>query len=222
MKKIKIDQYLKYYTLWHLRYSPDGKKAVFVAYDGDYEANAYLYNLYLLDLETGKTRRLTATGAETSYFWEDNTHVLFTAARSAKEKKRKADGESFTVYYRLAVDGGEAVPAFELPLPAGELLPTGDGRFYFTSSIDMRYPDFYKTDKEGRAKINKEIKADADYVVMEENPFWTNGGTYTLNKRTALFIYDPKTSEVRRVTEPTMAVAQVAVQGGKLFYIGEA
>ncbi len=222
MKKIKIDQYLKYYTLWHLRYSPDGKKAVFVAYDGDYEANAYLYNLYLLDLETGKTRRLTATGAETSYFWEDNTHVLFTAARSAKEKKRKADGESFTVYYRLAVDGGEAVPAFELPLPAGELLPTGDGRFYFTSSIDMRYPDFYKTDKEGRAKINKDIKADADYVVMEENPFWTNGGTYTLNKRTALFIYDPKTSEVKRVTEPTMAVAQVAVQGGKLFYIGEA
>ncbi|MBQ4506805.1 MAG: S9 family peptidase [Firmicutes bacterium] len=222
MKKIKIDQYLKYNTLWNLRYSPDGKKAVFVAYYGDYDENVYKYNLYLLDLESGETRRLTSLGSESSFFWEDDTHILFPAVRSPKEKKRKEAGESFTSYYRLAVDGGEAMPAFELPLPAGELFPTGDGRFYFTSSINKLYPDFYKEGKEGRDKINKEIKADADYVIMEENPFWTNGGTYTLNKRTALFIYDPKSGEVCRITEPSMAVASVAAQGGKIFYLGEA
>ena len=63
----------------------------------------------------GTLRQLTALGKEGQFVWEDETHILFPAVRSAAEQKRQKAGEQFTSFYRLDVTGGEALPAFTLP-----------------------------------------------------------------------------------------------------------
>ncbi len=219
MKPLELDQFLQYKFLSDVRFSPDGKRAVFVVRSADEKENNYPAYLYLY--ENGKEKRLSGLGQEGSFFWEDDTHVLFPACRTPAEKKRQEAGESFTSYYRLAVDGGEAQPAFELPLSAGELFPMDDGRYYFCAQINRDEPDAYLLSKEDKEKKIAEKKKDADYEVLEEHPFWFNGGTFRSGERTALFVYDSKDGSVRRMTEGDTDVSSVAWAGGKLWFLCE-
>ncbi len=220
MEPLKIDEFYSYKFLSQLRWAPDGKKAAFVMSECDVENNGYKSYLYLI--EDGKTRKLSGMGKEASFFWEDDTHVLFPAARTPAEQKRSAEGDMTTSFYRLSICGGEAEKAFELPIPAKELFKTEDGRFYFFSPIIPACPDVHLMTPEEKAAKVKEIKDNADYIVLEEYPFWFNGDTHIESRRIALFIYDPADRSVKRVTEPKMSVSSAAVCGGKIWFTGAA
>lgn len=219
MKPLKLDQFMDYRFLSQLRYAPGGQQAAFVVSRCDRENNRYESNLYLY--RKGNIRRLSGLGKESAFFWEDANHVLFPACRSEDEKKRAEAGETFTAYYRLATDGGEAEKAFELPLSAGELHPMEDGRWYFTAEIDLCCPDAHLLSKEEREKKLAEEKKDADYIVLEEHPFWFNGGAHRNHRRTALFVYDSKSGSVHRLTPPDMDVSEAEYCGGRLYFLGE-
>ncbi len=219
MQPLKLDQFLEYKFLSNIRYSPDGKRAAFVVSRCDAEENGYCANLYLYD-ERG-IRRLSGMDKESAFFWEDDMHVLFAANRSADEKKRAEAGEAFTAYYRLAVDGGEAEKAFELPIGAGELMKMGEGKYWFIVSVDPDSPDDYLLSKEEKEKKRAEKKKDADYVVLEEHPFWMNGGSFRDKSRDALFTFDAKAGEIRRVTDGDMDVEDAEYINGKFYYWGE-
>lgn len=220
MQPLKLDQFLEYRFLSNIRYSPDGKRAAFVVSECDAGENGYRANLYLYD-ERG-IRRLSGMDKESAFFWEDDTHVLFAANRSADEKKRAEAGEAFTAYYRLATDGGEAEKAFELPVSAGELFRMGEDGYWFISAIDPDSPDDYLLSKEEAEKKRAAKKKDADYVVLEEHPFWMNGGSFRENKsRDALFTFSTRDGAVKRVTSGDMDVADAEWVDGKFYYWGE-
>lgn len=219
MKPLKLDQFLNYRFLSDLRYAPGGRQAAFVVSRCDAENNDYCSNLYLWDGQ--RIRRLSGMGKERSFFWEDEAHLLFPACRTAGEKKRAEAGETFTVYYRLATDGGEAEKAFELPLQAGELFPMGDGSYYFTADIRQDCPDLHLLTAEEREKRQAEEKKDEDYIVLEEHPFWNNGGAHRSRQRTALFTFDPAAGTVLRLTPPDMDVSDPVFCGGRLYFYGE-
>lgn len=219
MKPLKLDQFLNYRFLSDLRYAPGGRQAAFAVSCCDGENNDYCSNLYLWDGE--RIRRLSGMGKERAFFWEDETHLLFPACRTAAEKKRAEAGEAFTAYYRLATDGGEGEKAFELPLQAGELFPMGDGRYYFTAGIKQDCPDAHLLTPEEREKRQAEEKKDEDYIVLEEHPFWNNGGTHRSRQRTALFTFDPAAGTVLRLTPPEMDVSDPVFCGGRLYFYGE-
>ena len=216
MRPLKLDQFLEYKFLSNVRYSPDGRRAAFVVSECDAGENGYRANLYLHD-ERG-IRRLSGMDKESAFFWEDDTHVLFAANRAADEKKRAEAGEAFTAYYRLATDGGEAEKAFELPIGAGELMKMGEGKYWFVASVDPDSPDDYLLSKEEKEKKRAEKKKDADYVVLEEHPFWMNGGSFRDKTRDALFTFDAKTGEIRRVTDGDMDVEDAEYINGKFYY----
>lgn len=219
MKPLKLEQFLEYRFLSQLRYAPGGQQAAFALSRSDQENNRYESHLYLY--QKGSIRRLSGLGKESTFFWEDATHILFPACRQDAEKKRAEAGEPFTAYYRLATDGGEAEKAFELPLAAGELHPMEDGRWYFLSEIDLCCPDAHLLSKEEREKKAAEDKKNEDYIVLEEHPFWFNGGTHRNHRRTALFVFDSKEGNVKRLTPPEMDVSEAAYASGKLYFLGE-
>ena len=113
--------------------------AVFVRTEMDADDNSYKSNLFLL--RQGEIFQLTSGGEESSFAFEDNDNLLFAAARSKKEKEAKESGLSETTFYRISLNGGEAVRAFTLPLNVSKLEALGDGKFLISA------------DKIGRAHV---------------------------------------------------------------------
>lgn len=221
MEALKINQFYDYKFLSNVRWSPDGNRAVFCAAQADAEANEYKYELYLF--EKGDVRPLGPIGKDNSFFWEDDTHVLFPAVRGDEDKKRAEGGDIFTSFYRLSVEAGEAEKAFELPMKAGELKPAGENRWFFTAPIDHKYPDFHLMHADEQKAVKDEIRENEDYITLEEWPFWHNGGTHVERERNALFVYEPAADEscgITRITERLFDVASAVFADGCIWYTG--
>ena len=218
MEAIQMKDLLDYKFLSDVQFSPDGKAAAFVVSYGEEEENCYKRNIWIY--ENGKTRQLTGLGKEGKYFWEDSTHILFPAVRSDAEKKKKEEKEIFTSFYRIDIHGGEAVLAFTLPYSAGKIEAISDGKFWVSGSIDANYPDYYKMTEEERKKVHKQYKEDEDYEIIDETPFWMNGGTFMNKERDAFFIYDMERNESTRITEKLFAADSYVILGEKVYYTG--
>jgi len=219
MKQLKLEDFMTYRPLSRLTFAPGGARAAFVLTAVNEEKDGYDQSIWLY--EDGGVRRLTGLGKEGRFVWEDATHLLFPACRTAAEKKRAEAHDSFTAFYRLDIGGGEALPAFTLPFTAVDLKPLGDGRWAVTGSIDARQPDAYLLDRDGREALAKQYREDADYIVADEIPFWFNGAGDIAKKRTALFVFDPASGKTARLTAPTFDVGSFAVADGKIWFTGE-
>ncbi len=218
MKELKLDQFYDYLFLSELSYAPDGKSAACVAAKADPSENAYTRNIWLY--RDDEWCQLTAGGAEQGYFWEDESHLLFPAARSKAEKDRAAAGGQSTAFYRISTKGGEAVPAFTLPFAAVGLKRFDEHRLLVLGRIDANDPDYYKKTEEERAASDGERKENADYEVVTELPYYANGGGYVDRKRTALFLYDTESDRTERISAPLCDVASVTVLDKTVYFVG--
>ena len=104
MKSIQLDDLKNYTFLSNIEYAPGGEAAAFVAARADLEENEYERYIWLY--EKGGVRRLTGLGKEGSFTWLDSTHLMFSAVRSAAEKKRQESKDPFTSFYRIDIHGG--------------------------------------------------------------------------------------------------------------------
>ena len=216
MKQLQLKDFLKYTYLSAPEFAPDGKRAAFVAAKANEEENNYEFRLYLY--ENGAVKQLTDLGKERSFIWQDETHLLFPAVRSAKEKKRAEAKEAFTSYYIMDVCGGEALPAFTLPFAASSIKKLDEHTYAVTGSIDAHYPDYYKMTEQERKDVAKHYADEKDYEVFDEVPFWFNGGGVRNKKRTALFLVHTDPLQVERITEAYASVGSTAVLGDEIFY----
>ena len=215
MQQLLLKDFLNYRFLSAIRYAPGGRRAAFVVSSCNEEENGYESRLWLYD---GSLRQLTDLGSESSFIWEDETHLLFPAVRSAKEKKRREAKEAFTSYYRLDITGGEATHAFTLPFAVTRLEPCGDG-YIAVGRIDAAYPDYYRMSEQERADVAKHYADEKDYEVFDELPFWFNGGGVVNKRRSALFTISAS-GEVQRVTEPLFNVRELACFDDAVIFTG--
>lgn len=219
MKKVELEDFLKYRYLSGLAYAPDGRTAAWLVREADLDRNGYQTSLWVR--RDGKDTRLTAGGEETGFCWEDSGHILFPAYRTEEEKRRREGGEQFTPYYRIAVSGGEAAKAFELPFAASELAVV-DGRWLLAiGRIDVNRPDYYRMSREERREVEDFYAEEANYQVIDELPFRFNGMGYINKLRNALFLVDRTTWEAVRISEPKEEVNAYAVMDGKVYYCAE-
>ena len=215
MKSIALEDFLNYRCLSALSYAPGGRAAAFVVTNPNEEENSYESRLWLYD---GSLRQLTDLGKESSFLWESEDTLLFPAVRSEKEKKREKAKEQFTSYYRLNIHGGEAVHAFTLPFAVQRLRKT-DWGYLAVGSIDAAYPDYYAMTEEEREKVAKHYEEEKDYEVLDEIPFWINGGGIINKKRSALFTVTPE-GKAARITEPLFETDAVVCTGSSVYFTG--
>ncbi|MCD7817518.1 MAG: S9 family peptidase [Lachnospiraceae bacterium] len=219
MKTIGLADFKQYRFLSAVTWSPDGSRAAFIVKqakptDDGYESCIWLY-------ENGCCRKLTSMGNESSFIWEDDTHLIFPSIRSEEEKKRIAENDEFTAFYRLDICGGEAEKIFEVPLHVQSIEPFVNGTYYILGTINAEFADYYSMSQEERADIIARRKEEEDYIVAEEVPFYSNGNpNYTNLERIALFVYDPKTKSCLRKTDPMFRVAGAVAIGHKIYYCG--
>ena len=217
MQELTLKDFLSYRYLSAVQYSPDGKRAAFVVSNANEETNSYEGRLWLYD---GALRQMTDLGSERGFLWQDDTHLLFPAVRSTREKKRVEAKEQFTAYYSLSVEGGEALPAFTLPFAAQKLHRLDESHYYALGGIDVRFPDYYKMSDEERAKVAQDDADNEDYEVFDESPFWSNGDGVINGQRTALFLITTEPFSVQRVTDGRFDTVTVTELGDELLYAG--
>lgn len=219
MKKIEINDFLDFKYVSDPSFSPCGRYAAFIVQTADLEANKYNGDIYILDMETRQPRRLTAAGDGKSYVWTKQGTLLFPALRDAKLKKKAEAGELISAWYEISPCGGEAELAFTLPMAASRLYPIDDDRYVVSARHDNKRPDLDAMSEPERIKALKKLKEPA-YQVIDEAPFWFNGGGFTSGKRNRLYIYTRSTGELRPVTGPWFDAQSYSVRGTRLLYKG--
>ena len=109
MKTIKLDDFKNYEFLSNLKFSEDGRYAAYICAHADLTENDYNKALFLLDMETKKTKQLTGEDVN-SFYGFDGDRLLFSARRTKKEKEEKEK----TFVYSIPVSGCD--PTFFLHL----------------------------------------------------------------------------------------------------------
>ncbi len=219
MKKIEIGQFLDFQYVSAPAFSPDGRYAAFVVQRADLEENRYRGDVYLLEVESRAVRQLTAGGDARGSVWTKEGTILFSALRDPKLKQKAEDGEELSCWYEIAPEGGEARLAFTLPVRAGKLEPVDADRFVVTASFDNNRPDLSACSEEERKTALERLKK-PPYEVLEEAPFWANGGGFTSGKRTRLYLYTRSTGELKPITDPWFDAGGTSLWGDRLLYRG--
>ena len=148
--------------------SPDGKRIVFVVRETDLKANRGRTDLYLLEVSSKQVRRLTThPAADFNPRWSpDNHSIYFLSTRSGSSQ-----------VWKIAVDGGEAVPVTHLPLDVTSFSISPDGS-RLVASVDVfpDCPDLACT--ANRLKERKQRKATGvlyDHLFVRHWDTWKDG-----------------------------------------------
>ena len=209
---VEIRDLLNFRFPENLQYSTKGTYLAFQVAKANEKKNSYDRDVWLV--RDGKPQQLTATLNTSIVCWDDDTTLIVT--RSTPE-----DVPGVTNLYKLDVTGGEAQKWITLPFPLKSVKKVANGVYAVAGMIDANDPDAYKDNEETRKQKLEAKKAEEDYHVVDEVPYWFNGAGYINKLRTALFLVRTgKELEVKRVTAPKFDLGEMVVEGKTVYYNG--
>ncbi|MHD0317850.1 alpha/beta hydrolase family protein [Fusobacterium sp. THCT1E2] len=220
MENLKLKDFLDYKYLSNLEFSPNGENAGFVVNTTNYDDNNYQSNIWLLNSKTKKYSKLTSLNEERSFLWIDNSTIIFPAARDAKLKEKVNQGEKWTAYYSIDINGGEADKYMQIPLMVTAIKMIDKDNFVLTAKYDNYGINLNELTGEERNKAVAKLKEEKDYEVLDEIPFWSNGGGFTNQKRNRLYLYNRVSNEVTPLTCEHTVVTYFSYKDGKVLYVG--
>ncbi len=186
MKPITQDLFYDYKFLSELTCSPSKEYAVFCvstcnAAENDYDQHLYVYR-------DGSVRQLTTEAKESTFFFQDETHVAFI--------NKKTSDEHNTELFTIDVNGGKAEKLCSIPLSIGSISLLDGNCCLAQATIDVTCPNYHalsEEEKEARKAFEKE---NADYQVLDEYPYCFNGAGFTNHQRSQLFLIQMDTCEI--------------------------
>lgn len=219
MENLKLRDFLDYNYLSSIEVSPDEKNTAFIVHRGDYDDNDYKSNIWVMNNETKKYFRLTGMNEERSFLWLDETKILFPSMRDKKLKVKVEEGEKWTCYYSIDINGGEAQEYMRVPLIVTSIKKIDGDNFILTAKYDNYGVNLNELTGEARAEATKKIKEDKNYEILDEIPFWSNGGGFTNKKRNRLYIYNRATEEITPVSDSISNVTYYSYKDGVVLYV---
>lgn len=221
METLKLEDFLNYRYLSGLELSPNGEFGAFVVKKARLSSNDYESDLWLLNCAENTVRPLTALHDAGRFFWLNETTVVFSGNRDAELKEKKKAGEAWSVYYAISILGGEAAEWLRLPMEVSDLRPLPGGNCILRAEYRAGRADIFTLPEEEKAKALKEQAEEKDYEVLEEIPYWENGGGFTSKKRGRLYFYDFAAGKARPFTSETEEALIADVKGDKVLYISQ-
>jgi len=179
MNPVQIEDLLSYRFLSSVQIDPKEQWAAFLVRQATAEGDDYRSEIYLTELHSRRTHRLTTAGKDGPFVWDrDGSAILFLSKR--KEDKEKS------FLYRIAVDGGEAEEVATIPYRVEAIELIADDTLLFTARISL---------------TTDEDKDAADYEILDEIPFWQNEKGFTNKRRVHLFSFDLASGVAEDLTE---------------------
>ncbi|MBP1919615.1 alpha/beta hydrolase family protein [Youngiibacter multivorans] len=215
MERLTIEDFKNYRFLSGIRHSPDGKNACFVVHLMNLEENRYDSTLYILNVESGKTRKLTSSNKETQFKWLDDENIVFTAMRDEKDKEKSEALEEITELYKINIHGGEADKYLSFKKELGTYEFLFDGSVIATVTFDSNSHELLGLEGEDRSKELKRRKEEKDYEVLEEIPYWSNGSGFTSRKRSRLALFNSDGSFKNYITGEFTDVESLRINKSK-------
>lgn len=208
-EQLKIDAIFDYALPHSMACNSKGVLALIVSVP-DRLTNSYLHRLYIYD---GKTmRQIFDMGRANWFLWTDDNHILLPEKTAPNATTLiRIDAESGSVVWRSS----------ELPIGIKSIRQISPRHFAAVAGIDANFPDYYALSAEEKAAHDEQEKAKSGYQIVDELPFWVNGGTFTNKKRNALFLLDIELGSCVRVTAPLFQTASYCVIDGTVYYCGE-
>ena len=218
MQKVTMQDFEQIRCLSQVAFSPNGKAAAYVVSQPSLKENSYLS--YIWVLEDGISRKLTAGGEESGFLWLDDQTLLFPGDRSRGKKQEGA--QETTVYNRINIHGGEAEPAFTIPMKASGLQKVDDTHFLFIGNFDHYRPDLSGLQGEELEQAKQTLEEEKDYEVFDELPFWSNGKGVVNKRRRRLYLFDVTSGECQLLSPAYMNVSsfRYRAQDDLLLYYG--
>lgn len=219
MENLKLKDFLDYTFLSDLELSPDKNHGAFIVHTQDFEDNKYLSNIWVYNCMTSEYKKLTSMNEEKNFIWLDNHTILFPALRDQKLKKRIEDGEDWTVFYAIDINGGEAYEYMRIPMIVKDIKKIADEKFLLTATYDHYGLNLHSHKGEEKKKAIDLIKENKDYEVLDEIPFWSNGQGFTNKKRDRLYLFDKGTKDIVPISNQFENVEVTSVKDGKSLYV---
>lgn len=201
MHKITIDHFQRVQFLSAIALSSAGQPAWVGTKIQD---DAYVSQLYILDQDQPKC---LTQGHESLFIWDDDQTLLFASSRG---EKPQPEAET-TTFYRIRTDGGEAVLAFTLPLRVREIQIVKRGLYVLTAQIDLAAADYWRMNEEQREAVHAKRKAEADYQIVSEQPYYQDGSGYTNGLRRRLFLYQEDEDRLIPLCDPQFQTSRAVL-----------
>jgi len=221
MEQLALDDFTRYKFISSTKFSPNGENVAFVVHEMDVDENKYLSNIWLYNVPTNKISKLTSFNQESSFAWLDENNIMFSTVREEKDKKRIEKGEPFTIYYKININGGEAVKYFEIPLVVTKIESLKDGNFVLTGIYDRKTKDLISSSPEEKEKLLEKLREEKDYEILDEIPFWSNGEGFTNKKRNRLYVFSFDEKKLIPITDELTNVEafKVSPDNSNIVYI---
>ncbi len=221
MENIKLRDFLDYKFLSGIELSPDKNHAAFVVHTSDYDDNKYDSTIWTYNCLTGESKKLTNMNKEKSFIWLDNTTLLFQSMRDEKLKKKTEDGEHWTVFYAIDINGGEAYEYMRIPLKVNEIQKIAHEKFLITAEYDHYGINLHSHKSDEKDKAIDKIKENKDYEILDEIPFWSNGEGFINKKRNRLYLFDKGTKDIVPISGQFENVTITGIKDGKVLYTSQ-
>ncbi len=219
MGNINIKDFIDYKYLSNLTVSPDENNMGFVISQADFEANSYKSYIWIMDTKTKESRKLTANGKEGNILWLDSKNIMFSSLRDDAIKAKIEQGEDYTVYYKINIEGGEAEEFMKIPMQVTSIKALSGEKYIITANYDNNGIDLHGLKGEEREAAVKLIKENKDYEVIDEIPFWFNGKGFTNKMRNRLYIYDKANDTLKAITDNLTDVNSFVIKEDKVLFV---
>ncbi|MGD9569752.1 MAG: alpha/beta hydrolase family protein [Sedimentibacter sp.] len=221
MENLKLKDFLDYKFLSGLELSPNKNYAAFAVHTMDYDENKYLSCIWIYNCITAEYKKLTNMNKEKSFIWLNNDTLLFQSLRDEKLKKKTDEGEHWTVFYAIDIQGGEAYEYMRIPMNVSGIKKIADEKFLLTAEYDHYGINLHSHKGEDKEKAVDMIKENKDYEVLDEIPFWSNGEGFTNKKRSRLYLFDKGTKDIVPISNQFENINVTGIKDGKALYISQ-
>ncbi|MBI3405964.1 MAG: PD40 domain-containing protein [Acidobacteria bacterium] len=113
-QKLSIEDVLRWRMASHPAISPDARRVAYIVTENNFESSRPVSHLWVVDVETKQTRRLTQTdeGAAEPLWSPDGHWIAFLSARGNSSVAGRAIGTAAhpAQVWLLPLDGGESFP----------------------------------------------------------------------------------------------------------------
>ncbi len=216
MNQIPLDHFLHYKFVSNLKTSPNRKRLVFMASYADLEKNDYKGILY--HIEKGKAMRLIRLKDADSFVFETEDTILIPLTKNKKEEKLKKDKK--TVYYRYNFVSKKVEQAyvFNAPLSVEKVLP--DGKLLLNGMLTDDEMALLSVEDKKRKGLLESLKKEKAYEEIDQIPFYFNGPGFIANKKSRLFIYDPKDKSINQIFDESFHVEGFRANNDSIYVHG--
>lgn len=213
MKKIEITDIFNYHYLSSLNITPCKSKLLYVDTRVNDDHSDYQQRVMKYDLKTNEQSVLVDYRKRIPTYMVG--HGDFLVGGSDENDKTV-----HTKLERYCIRTAEKIGEFKLPLDVNDIVSFNDDNYLISATIDTKAADYYLYNDEQKEAYRLNKEENADYLEFDEYPFVFNGAGVVNGNRTALFLCNKKTHELKRITKNTMDVESFDIKGTKVLFTG--